>query len=214
MILDFLFPRHCIICNTENIWLCEPCLSLIKGQMTKSILRKADIAIEHVWISSYANPVIQKIIHLLKYSQAKALEDDCVRLIKTWFVCGGRVLMDNQEYVSIFPIPTDPEHIRERGFDHTVALAKIVHHAILPHLQIDTNTIIRVAGKHANADLESAEERQGNVKGVFIATKRISGHVLLVDDVCTTGSTALELAQALYKNGAEKVSLFTLAKGK
>ncbi len=59
----------------------------------------------------------------------------------------------------------------------------------------------------------SARERQRNVRGAFVARGRCHAqHVLIVDDVMTTGATAAQLAHAVLDSGAGKVSALAVAR--
>jgi predicted amidophosphoribosyltransferase len=55
------------------------------------------------------------------------------------------------------------------------------------------------------------ENRASNVNGVFRVNKKLSGHVVLVDDIITSGATTLECANELLKNGAERVTVVCFA---
>ncbi|HJR18332.1 MAG TPA: ComF family protein [Actinomycetota bacterium] len=58
----------------------------------------------------------------------------------------------------------------------------------------------------------SRDERRANLYEAFAAKGPIRGHILVVDDILTTGATAAECAGALKKAGAEKVSVVTFAR--
>ncbi|HHW90285.1 MAG TPA: ComF family protein [Clostridiales bacterium] len=71
-------------------------------------------------------------------------------------------------------------------------------------------------GIYCNSDYPTqknlnAEERLENVRGKFSARMRFDGmHVILIDDVISTGATAFECAKVLYENGAKKVTILVL----
>ena len=56
----------------------------------------------------------------------------------------------------------------------------------------------------------SARERQENLSDAFATTKRLSGSVLIVDDVVTTGATIVNAAKALRIAGAQTIYALTL----
>lgn len=76
---------------------------------------------------------------------------------------------------------------------------------------IDTNLLFTVKDYKKQKQAGSFTERALNVLNAFDARKNINGHVLLVDDILTSGSTTMECAKVLYKYGAEKVTILPLA---
>ena len=71
----------------------------------------------------------------------------------------------------------------------------------------------KIRNNPAQSGTSGAEERQKNVRGVYRAVTSFAGeHVLLVDDIVTTGATLSEAAKELLNAGAEQVSGLTLAR--
>ena len=78
-----------------------------------------------------------------------------------------------------------------------------------------TRLLRKIRHTRAQSSLTEQKERQDNVKGVYevIDPARIKGaHILLVDDVVTTGSTLMSCAAMLRRAGAAEVSAITLAR--
>ena len=64
-----------------------------------------------------------------------------------------------------------------------------------------------------SSDLLPATERRHNVRGAFSVTRPLQGeHILLVDDVLTTGATLNELARTLKNAGAERVEAWVITR--
>ncbi|THE09931.1 hypothetical protein E1I69_20670 [Bacillus timonensis] len=76
---------------------------------------------------------------------------------------------------------------------------------------IDTNLLFTVRNYGKQKQAGSFTERALNVLNAFNSRGNISGHVLLIDDILTSGSTAMECAKVLYDHGAEKVTILPLA---
>jgi predicted amidophosphoribosyltransferase len=55
-------------------------------------------------------------------------------------------------------------------------------------------------------------DRAKIISGSFVACRRPKAHIVLVDDIVTTGATSSEIARVLLEAGAERVSLLTLAR--
>ena len=85
---------------------------------------------------------------------------------------------------------------------------------ICSKIYIDDQNLIRNRKTVSQTGL-GREKRKQNVKNAFTVTnpsKILKKRILLVDDVFTTGATAEECAKTLIKNGAETVSVLTLAR--
>lgn len=110
----------------------------------------------------------------------------------------------------IIPVPLHPRRLRERGYNQALEIA----HAL------SGETAIPVAAglclrKRAITPQErlDKEARRRNVHGAFAIKSLLGvGHVAILDDVVTTGSTAAEVARVLRQAGAERILLWAVAR--
>lgn len=111
----------------------------------------------------------------------------------------------------LLPVPSHHKRIRERGYNQVALLAKVLSKTTkIPILQ---NAVIRKNGQHSQVGL-SKRLRAHNADGAFHWQGRSDslGHIVIVDDLLTTGHTANALAQVLKAAGASKVSVWVLAR--
>lgn len=117
------------------------------------------------------------------------------------------------EIEAVTPVPLGPARRRERGFNQAELLARAV--ARCRGWPCEPALLARVRKTDSQTALHPAA-RAANVQGAFEATPRTArrrgAHVLLVDDVLTTGATALECARALARAGVRAVSVLTFAR--
>jgi ComF family protein len=148
------------------------------------------------------------VLHELKYSgrrraarrlAALLLEDDAVRRL----VATSDVLV---------PVPLHPRRLRQRGFNQSALLAAALGHTLARPVCADA--LVRRRETAPQAGLTAAERRR-NVRDAFALRRRArtAGRVVtLIDDVTTTGATALACARALANGGASEVRLLTVAR--
>jgi ComF family protein len=103
-----------------------------------------------------------------------------------------------------------PARHRERGFNQSSEIARHVAR----HLGIALEeSLCRRVRATADQTALTARERRKNVRGAFTLERPPrAGHVAVVDDVLTTGSTVAELARTLKRGGVERVSVWALAR--
>ena len=117
-----------------------------------------------------------------------------------------------EEYDYVFPVPLHSERLRWRGFNQSLVLAQAIgkKHKIA----VDPFALRRIKPTTPQTQLNE-RERRANVSGAFSVSdpERLVGkHILLVDDVYTSGATVEESARTLYQGGAQAVDVFTLTR--
>jgi ComF family protein len=154
------------------------------------------------------HPPADRIVHQLKYRGWHALADPMGRLM-----AGVRLPQDVLDEAHIVvPVPTSVVRMRTRGYNQAELLAR-------QYARITRRTVIDVL-ERADGTTQTAlqpAERRANVAGAFRlrrnAPRSLGGsHVLLIDDVLTTGATALEATQTLAQAGVRCVSVVTFAR--
>jgi ComF family protein len=124
----------------------------------------------------------------------------------------SQALPREQRFDVIVPMPLHWRKRLERGFNQSELLARVLSRRTgIPVL----NALERRKPTAPQAGLTRAQ-RRSNVAGAFEASRRrdrIDGrHVLLIDDVLTTGATASACAAVLKRAGARRVTVLTLAR--
>ncbi len=110
----------------------------------------------------------------------------------------------------VLPIPLHAERERKRGYNQSALLARAFSEgAALPYAE---HALQRTRFTTPQVGL-TAVERLVNVQDAFAADSCVQGrHVLLIDDVCTTGATMAAAANALLAAGARAVSGYCVAR--
>ena len=124
----------------------------------------------------------------------------------------GKLLLnfDLPELDGVVPVPLSIKRLRERGFNQSLLIARVISKEIKAPLLMDT--LLKKKDTLPQTGL-SARERMLNLKNAFDIRGDIRGlRLLLVDDVMTTGATVKECSKELMKAGAKEVTVLTLAR--
>jgi ComF family protein len=150
---------------------------------------------------------IRRLIHNLKYKGIKEIGSELGRIYG--------LTLKSSEFITdidlIIPVPLHPSKKRIRGFNQSDIISYGI--AEVTGLSVDTNSLSRTTGS-ATQTKRSRYERWTNVEGIFKVTdpEMLKGkHILLIDDVITTGSTIESCANELLNVEGVKVSVAALA---
>jgi len=150
---------------------------------------------------------VQHLIHQLKYKGAKQLAFDIGKLY-------GHELTDSVHFKDIeliVPVPLHKKRLRKRGYNQSACFAQGLSETM--HTAMGTNILFRTLSSDTQTK-KSRFTRWKNVENIFYTKNEqllFHKHVLLVDDVVTTGATLEACAQALLKNEGVRVSIATIA---
>jgi ComF family protein len=150
---------------------------------------------------------IRKLIHNMKYNGIREIGYDLGRLYGLSLKTSGFI----NDIDIIIPVPLHPLKERIRGFNQSETISMGI--ADVTRLPVDIKSLARILVS-ATQTKRSRYERWTNVEGIFqvIDSKSIMGkHILLVDDVITTGSTIESCANELLRIEGVKVSVVALA---
>jgi ComF family protein len=147
---------------------------------------------------------LRNAIHALKYFHRKEVAKPLGSIM------AGHI--HNPEAIDyLVPIPLHPQRERERGYNQAALLAQEI--STLTGIPLVVHGLVRV--KHTRPQVTlNAKERRLNVAGAFRCNSDIlhDKNILLIDDVCTTGSTMDAAAEAAWECGARHVWGLTLAR--
>jgi ComF family protein len=148
-----------------------------------------------------------QLLYQLKYNQRPDIGEDM-----------GRVMAQEMQLARYFddidvllPVPLSPKRLRQRGYNQSEMLARGI--SDITRLPIDTRAVCRDHFHQSQTSLTRLE-RRGNVEDIFRLRhpKRLEGrHVLLIDDVCTTGATLMACGEAIRHVPGIRISVLTLA---
>ncbi len=111
----------------------------------------------------------------------------------------------------IIPVPLHIKRLKYRGFNQSNEVAQYLSKKM--SIKLDNTLIERLKLTHTQRGL-NLKQRKANLKDAFARTDNVftQKHIVLVDDVMTTGNTVSEVAKVLKNAGAKQVDVWTIAR--
>lgn len=218
-LLDLISPRVCVVCgkrlSAEQSVLCTTChlhlpftdFALHPTDNPMARLFWGQFHVEKACALFYYEPQseVARILYSLKYHDRPDIGYHIGRIAATHL---GHDFFDHID--ALVPVPLARERMRQRGYNQSEEIARGISE--LTGIPIYNKVVIRNLYQGSQTT-KSLFERRHNVEGVFqlidggsIAHK----HLLLIDDVVTTGSTVTACATELQKSQGTVVSVFSL----
>lgn len=205
-LLSVVAPHLCSGCGRTGTTICDNCkydinnepylgCILCDKQSNIGVCKNHNAAFHQAWVVGVRSGALQRLIGGFKFQNMKASSFDLATLLHTRLPPLPRNSV-------IIPIPSSREHIRERGYDHMLLIAKDLarlRHLPVQRLLVRNNNLVQHRTGRKNRLLQA--------KTAF----RIEGKVdpdstyIIIDDVVTTGATIIQAAHVLRKAGATTI---------
>lgn len=219
-IADFFFPRTCLVCDrvllhNEN-HLCTHCLLNMPrtgyvddedNAMAQLFYGKLPIERAAAYFYFTKGSDYRTLIHRIKYHDEK----ECGRYLGQMYAreYAGKNFFEGIDY--IVPVPLHRSKMRSRGYNQSEWIAQ----GISDETGIPVCSDALVCNtKHLSQTRKGIYDRYLSTMDVFTlraSTPLVGQHVLLVDDVVTTGATLQSCGKVLLQGGVARLSLFSLA---
>lgn len=206
MLLDLVLPLECGGCGSPGIRWCPACAGTLAVHTDEPIVisPRLDPGVPVFSLGRYAGARRAAIVAMKEHGRtdliprlAVAVEAGVTRLL-TW----GIVELP----LTVVPAPTRWSAARRRGGDPVAAMAQAA-----AGVDVAVTTALRMRASTRDSVGLSPGQRERNVAGRVKLRRSVSGEVLLIDDVVTTGATASESVRVLHAAGAHVTAVLTVA---
>lgn len=218
--LELIFPRVCMVCGQKLIQseqhICLPCFFHMprtnfhlqqENPMEQLFYGRVPIEVATSYFEFRKGSDYQKILHQLKYKGLKEVGEYLGERFASEL--GENTILSNADIIC--PVPLHPKKQKKRGYNQSFHIAV----GLSKHLKMPINcTNLKRVIYSKTQTRKSRFERWQNVEGIFEISNPndFDGkHIILVDDVVTTGATLEACAQAILKVCDAKISILTLA---
>lgn len=215
--IDIFYPKTCLVCSsslylTEN-HICVACAYdlpyIVQSELVLQNLQRlfwGRVQIENVFalLNYQKGNQVQRLLHLLKYQQRTKLGIYYGEIL-------GESLPKGLGFDLIVPVPLHAKKLQQRGYNQSTTIAKGISSVL--RIPVEEKVIIRNSYNLSQTKF-TKYDRWDNVRSIFtiVDEKKLRNkHVLLIDDVLTTGATIEACAKELVKIENCTVSIATLA---
>lgn len=205
-ILDFLFPPRCPLCDAyvPTSGLCAPCLAKVLRPHRPDLPPALAASAGECFAATPYHDGVQPLIRDLKYRGKRSL----LPALNVILTASDIPLPDGIDFA--VPVPLHAEKERERGFNQ----AEEIFRAYLAARAIPMRHALSRTKETPPLYGLSPREREAALQNAFTHERAIpvaGRHILLLDDILTTGATLTACARVLKQAGAAQIDLLVLA---
>jgi ComF family protein len=217
---ELLFPRLCVVCGDKLIeheeWICLHCLHHIPrtnfhlnhdNPVAQLFYGRVNIENATSYFYFSKGSKYQTLLHDLKYKGMKELGEE----IGKHFAIDLQQSPEFRSVDIICPVPLHPSKEKKRGYNQSWWIASGI--AKQMNKELSSDNLHRITATETQTR-KSRFARWQNVEGIFELSNPeafAEKHILLIDDVVTTGATLEACAAAILSTTNAKVSIATLA---
>jgi ComF family protein len=196
-IISFVAPHECLACGAEGYLLCGRCAAALPAAQLKQRIP----GVQQVWPGVIYEGLAKSVVHALKFERAAAAAKDIADSIA--------IGLPRQNHWLVTHLPTAPARVRQRGYDQSRLIARLVAKRIgAPYAPLlARTTAVRQVGATRAQRKQQMRTAFRPLRGQSFSQK----HILLIDDVLTTGATIEAAAVILRAAGAARVSAAVFA---
>ena len=200
-LLDLIYRKKCYFCgkSKDSLKMCSECFDEL-CYADINVCRVIDGV--NVYVSGIYEKNLQKLIRGLKYHKQKELAYYLAKFMYEYF----EKLGINKTF-QVIPVPLHKNRVKKRKYNHMELVAE--EFCKLSGFTPNFELIERIKDTKPQYKL-SRQERLKNLAGAFkvYKDKNLPLPILLMDDICTTGSTFEEMIKALKKEGLKDIVCF------
>ncbi|MBU6389525.1 hypothetical protein KGQ71_03345 [Patescibacteria group bacterium] len=207
-LLDLFFPRRCLACGREGAWACADCARHLLEQEPQ-----IDDGIGLLSLFRFEPGLIRELLHALKYNGIR--EAAAVLSEMAWRGRGAERIQEWTDGAVLIPVPTGSAKRKKRGYNQAEELANGL--AVRLGLLVWPGALRRTTERKTQVGKGKAD-RAEQAAASFIWSGEKERHLMsdrrwiVVDDVCTTGSTITSCMKALQPFSHLPVTGLTIAR--
>ena len=201
-LLDWIYKKKCYFCGTSNecLKMCTKCydeMEFLPIEINRQVFGV------NVYCAGVYEKNLQKLIRGLKYHKQKDLAHFQAKFMYEYW----KKVSNKEDSYQVVPIPLFKTREKSRKYNHMGLVAE--EFCKLSGYETNFGLVERIKDTKPQYRLNKAQ-RMENLANAFEINKDklLKGRILLIDDICTTGSTFENIILELKKNGIDDIVCF------